>query len=436
MDAPAPPRPPEAPPPRHRRRLHRDREHRILGGVCAGIAETYDLDVTLVRILWVIAGIVWIGIPAYLVAWIALPGEGGEPGMFDDRPRDVGLIAGLALVGVGAFIAVHQLLPHWWHGGELLGALLLIGGGLAILVMRRPVSEHGVDPAPPPETPFQPAPPFEPTPPFESQPQAEPTVETPAVSEASTPASDDTPPVVPPTAWTQSAPWPGPRSRLRDARRTRRASRPRPFLTPLAISLLLIGAGVTSLLQATGAVDVNLTVALAIATVFVGGALVVSSWFGRARALILVGILLVAATSIASALDVPLRGGIGDRSYQPVQLAELQHPYRLAIGHLLIDLRRLPLPARQTTTVEAQLGIGQLEVDVPNSMQVAVDAHAGAGSLMLFGHETGGWDVHDTRATTGDTRGSLQLKLKVGAGQVRVRRFAAGGVELIGGSNP
>ena len=403
--------------------------------MCAGVAETYDLDVTLVRILWVIAGIVWIGIPAYLVAWIALPGEGGEPGMFDDRPRDIGLIAGLALVAVGAFIAVHQLLPHWWHGGELLGALLLIGGGLAILVMRRPTSHPSVDQTQPAETAAEPAPPFQPQP-VQPQPQAEPTVEAPVVNDTTAPSSDEPPPVVPPTAWTQSAPWPTRRSQQRELRRERRAARPRPFLTPLAISLLLIGAGVTSLLQATGAVDVNLAAALAIATIFVGVALVVSSWFGRARVLILVGILLIGATSVASALDVPLRGGIGDRSYRPVQLSELQHPYQLAIGHLAIDLRGLSLPAGQTTTVQAQLGIGQLEVDVPNSMQVSVDAHAGAGSLMLFGHETGGWDVHDTRATTGDSPGSLHLKLKVGAGQVRVRRFAPGGVELIGGSNP
>ena len=73
---------------------------------------------------------------------------------------------------------------------------------------------------------------------------------------------------------------------------------------------------------------------------------------------------------------------------------------------------------------------------MPNSVAVVAVAHAGAGSLRLFGHETGGWDVTDTRTTAGaGAGGTLQLQLKVGAGQVRVRRFA-GDVELIGGSNP
>ena len=58
------------------------------------------------------------------------------------------------------------------------------------------------------------------------------------------------------------------------------------------LSLLLIGAGVTTLLQASGAVDVNLSVVLASATCFVGAVLVLSTWIGRARGLILVGIVL------------------------------------------------------------------------------------------------------------------------------------------------
>src|SRR4051794_17230246 len=66
---PATPPPPPRPPGTHRR-LRRDRSNAILGGVCAGVAETYGIDVTLVRVLWVIAGVMWIGVPAYVVAWI------------------------------------------------------------------------------------------------------------------------------------------------------------------------------------------------------------------------------------------------------------------------------------------------------------------------------------------------------------------------------
>ena len=75
------------------------------------------------------------------------------------------------------------------------------------------------------------------------------------------------------------------RTQRRAARRERRAQRPRSFLTPLTLSVLLIGAGVAFLLQAAGALDVNLTVALAIGTCVVGAALVVSAFAGRATAL-------------------------------------------------------------------------------------------------------------------------------------------------------
>ena len=50
---------------------------------------------------------------------------------------------------------------------------------------------------------------------------------------------------------------------------------------------------------------------------------------------------------------------------------------------------------------------------------------------MLFGHDNGGWPEDDQRAVAGSGPGVLQLDLKVGAGQVRVRRFEPGGIETI-----
>ena len=94
--APLPPPPPPPPPPpfRARRPLRRDRANGILGGVAAGVAETYGLDVTLVRVLWVIAGVLWIGVPAYIVAWIAIAPARG-PLERTGRSRDTGMLVGL-----------------------------------------------------------------------------------------------------------------------------------------------------------------------------------------------------------------------------------------------------------------------------------------------------------------------------------------------------
>jgi phage shock protein C len=47
-----------------------------IAGVCAGFARYFGLDVTLVRILWLVLS-VWplpvFGVVAYIVAWIVMP---------------------------------------------------------------------------------------------------------------------------------------------------------------------------------------------------------------------------------------------------------------------------------------------------------------------------------------------------------------------------
>lgn len=57
-----------------RRRLMRAREGRKIAGVCQGVAEYFDVDVTLVRILWVVVAFCGLlGVVAYIVAWIVMP---------------------------------------------------------------------------------------------------------------------------------------------------------------------------------------------------------------------------------------------------------------------------------------------------------------------------------------------------------------------------
>lgn len=58
-----------------RRRLMRPRIGRKIAGVCAGFAEYFDLDVTLVRLVWLIASSTGIGLLSYPIAWIVMPEE-------------------------------------------------------------------------------------------------------------------------------------------------------------------------------------------------------------------------------------------------------------------------------------------------------------------------------------------------------------------------
>ena len=59
-----------------RRKLMRPRVGRKIAGVCLGFSEYFDLDVTLVRVVWLVASCVTgIGLLSYPIAWIVMPEE-------------------------------------------------------------------------------------------------------------------------------------------------------------------------------------------------------------------------------------------------------------------------------------------------------------------------------------------------------------------------
>ena len=56
------------------KRLYRSKKERVIGGVAGGIAEYFNIDPTLIRLLWILAIFGWgAGILAYIVAWIIIP---------------------------------------------------------------------------------------------------------------------------------------------------------------------------------------------------------------------------------------------------------------------------------------------------------------------------------------------------------------------------
>ncbi len=66
-----------------RRRLVRPLAGRKIAGVCLGVANYLELDVTLVRVIWVILALIPIpvvsGVLTYIVAWILMPNEEPAP---------------------------------------------------------------------------------------------------------------------------------------------------------------------------------------------------------------------------------------------------------------------------------------------------------------------------------------------------------------------
>jgi phage shock protein C len=64
-------------------KLYRSRTNRQVAGVCGGLAKRFNVDVTLVRVLFVLLGIFGgSGIVLYIALWIIVPNEppvGGAP---------------------------------------------------------------------------------------------------------------------------------------------------------------------------------------------------------------------------------------------------------------------------------------------------------------------------------------------------------------------
>ena len=62
--------------------LRRSRRHKMIAGVCGGIAEWLGWDPTVVRVLYVVGSIVSVAFPGilvYLLLWIIMPKAPRDP---------------------------------------------------------------------------------------------------------------------------------------------------------------------------------------------------------------------------------------------------------------------------------------------------------------------------------------------------------------------
>jgi len=63
-----------APPPQKMMRPPKNSPDRKIAGVCAAFAEYFDIDVTIVRVVWLLVALFGGGgILAYIIAWIVIP---------------------------------------------------------------------------------------------------------------------------------------------------------------------------------------------------------------------------------------------------------------------------------------------------------------------------------------------------------------------------
>ena len=119
------------------KRLYRSRQDVVIAGVAAGLAEYFQLDVSLVRVIWGIAGFMGFGVLAYLIAWIIIPQEPGdleyietarvgnvyEPEFVTERQRSLGLI----LLVLGLIVLVRRIIPNYVFSWTWPVVLIILG---------------------------------------------------------------------------------------------------------------------------------------------------------------------------------------------------------------------------------------------------------------------------------------------------------------------
>lgn len=141
------------------KKLQRNQQDKMIAGVCSGLADYFDLDVTWVRIAFVVAVMAGAsGLLAYIVLWIAVPRKPYVPdyGQFTadykvndpgnpvkpfpytaPKKKDTGsgrLIAGAIFIFFGIFFLLNEfnLIPDWVEFHNL-WPLILIGIGIYTL---------------------------------------------------------------------------------------------------------------------------------------------------------------------------------------------------------------------------------------------------------------------------------------------------------------
>jgi hypothetical protein len=150
-----------------------------------------------------------------------------------------------------------------------------------------------------------------------------------------------------------------------------------------------------------------------------GIGLVVGAWWGRARILILLALLLTPFAVTASFITTPLEGGIGDQRYAPVSAAEVRDEYRSLGGRLILDLTGLQASTR-TVHISASVAVGQLMVILPPEASVELRSRVGAGDSYLLGSQDVGTSLDNSYVRRNPYRTTYILDLEAGIGEVFV----------------
>src|SRR6516164_8675274 len=124
--------------------MRRRQEDRLVAGVAACLAARLGIDVIVIRIAFVVGGLLGgFGLAAYVVAWLLLPAEGADSNIatkaLNDR-RGLALAAGLGSLLVIVFVIASALGASWLS--SVAWSIVISVVGLTLIWRNTPPDEH------------------------------------------------------------------------------------------------------------------------------------------------------------------------------------------------------------------------------------------------------------------------------------------------------
>lgn len=129
------------------KRFERSATNKVIGGVCAGLADYLNMDVTLVRVLFVVAALCGsFGFWLYVILWIVAPSQkiigfnsqNDEPveiNVVEDGKKGFqkgAVVTAIILIGIGLLALIDNFMPIDWIWK--LWPVILIALGIVIIM--------------------------------------------------------------------------------------------------------------------------------------------------------------------------------------------------------------------------------------------------------------------------------------------------------------
>lgn len=406
---------PQSPP---RPRLERLRSDRAVAGVASGLARYLGVDVAWIRIGFVVLALFGgSGILLYLIGWLAIPQEGEHDSIAVDRAGDLRGAGGWIGIGLIVLAGMIVLGNTGLIEGELIFAAALVAVG--VLLYRGEIGG--------PRTTERVT--FEPSDTSEPPAEAATTTESALVTEDPPLLLDkEEPPFTVEAPIAPAPPPPPPDPAFVPRERPQQESSP---LGRFALAAAFIVVGVMGVGHSAGWLEPTLRHYAAAILIVLGTALLISTLFGRARWLIVVGLILSPLLISMALLKVPFEGGFGDTRYQPATTAEVQSEYRLIAGQQIVDLSDLELADGEVVAIEASVVFGRLEVIAPPDTGFDAVAKVDAGEMFLDGQrgsrlgQPDSDNINVERNLSYEGTGMIQLEAHVGFGELVIFQEAA-----------